>query len=739
MRRRLIILALILVVVAAPTNQAAIFNGLPWTSASELLAVGILVAILGFSTLRSALKVELEKLSATKSNWIALSLVLLLLAKSLSYFVYPTTGQFEVCYRSAFGNESAACKPTFEPYPYLANRSDLFDKRSTNVSEINFGPREDSVRGLSGSSWRLPFVNTDEYNVGYWPWNDNDRNIEVLPFRAEFRGSLLGGENHSLIIRYVGEGSLTIDGKTVELPPSYQVEQEVRSPLRSSSADFLIDFGFLRSQSNGEELELPYATLRVFSTPSPLDSPARPIQPPASKVLNLITDVSTLMSVLLALFLVRRRCKDFVWSLIGAAAMLGLDWVAGKSQMHKLFPLEAVVLGLISLLVVILQTKASVLRALGALVAVSWIFVRDELLAFTGVAPRLSEVVIRLRGNDHLVYESLSQEMLTSGFLRGGESVYYFQPGIRYYFHILSISFGDSAALTGLVSVALMGVGMSFFVSGLRTRDSRFLSIMRYLALASLIVWWSSSHTTQSTILGLSEFYTWTALFVLSGLTLRMSCNAHLVIIAVIAASAVYVRPNQGIAMLVLALVSAASFSGSTWSTTKRLAISFVSYLGVLLLIPIHNLVYGGTLTFEPRGAVVARQLTWDQLRSGFSDQQTQAFLEENLRAIMYLPTFLPDIYSSRLALAFVGFWALIVLMLTRRWESLRVGKAAVLGKVLWLGVVGAQVLPFVKFTVVRYHPIQIIAIHLTALVVALQLSFRSKTEPTSASHKSTA
>ena len=71
-----------------------------------------------------------------------------------------------------------------------------------------------------------------------------------------------------------------------------------------------------------------------------------------------------------------------------------------------------------------------------------------------------NHILVRLRGNDNLVYHAQVREMLVSGFLRGGENVYYFQPGIRYYFYLQNVLFGESSFITGVVSVALMGTGI---------------------------------------------------------------------------------------------------------------------------------------------------------------------------------------------------------------------------------------------------------------------------------------
>lgn len=730
MRRWWVVLALGIAVLAVPTNQSAVFDGLPWTSPVELLGIGIIVAISSIDVFRGAFQARFAVLSTKKFRYMCVVAMVLGCLKLFVFFTNPTTGEFEVCYRSVAIKEPTSCLATFEPHPLLAGVSERFDRRSTSIAEVDFGPRHSQAAGLSDSNWRLPFVNTDAYNVGYWPWKDADRYVQFLPFRAEFRGLVEGGTERDLVVRYVGEGTLRIDGKPFDLKAAYVEPSETRVPLTSSRVDIDVDFSFLRTQLNGGESMLPFAVLRLSTVNAGNEAPLHAVQGLGSKTLNAVTDASTVVFLLSLIFFVWSRKRELIWFVVGAVGTIGLSWSSVRTGLQSLVPIEFGVLGLVLLAVWLLLRKESSVLALGSLLVVSWDLVSQELKAYSGNVPRLSEIVVRLRGNDHLVYDSLSREMLVSGFLRGAESVYYFQPGIRYYFHLQGVLFGDSGALTGFVSVAVMGIGILFFVFRLRAGKSIVLRALHCLALAVLIVWWSSSHTTQSTILGLSEFYTWIAILLIGGVSLRLTKNHQLVVVSVLAASAVFVRPNQGAAMLVVALLPAIAGSNEVRAVLTKSAISLTSFFGVLLLIPIHNVVYGRSLEFEPRGAGTATQLSWHQLANLFSDPQARRFLEENVRGILYLPSFLPSVYSSRLAAAFLGFWVIIVILLLRAWPRvLRHRRFFGWTKGYWFLAAGAQVLPFMKFTVIRYFPIHIVAIHLTALVVALQLSSDSSAD----------
>ena len=67
------------------------------------------------------------------------------------------------------------------------------------------------------------------------------------------------------------------------------------------------------------------------------------------------------------------------------------------------------------------------------------------------------------------------------------------------------------------------------------------------------------------------------------------------------------------------------------------------------------------------------------------------------------------------LAVALVAFPTALVIKERRR--------NAIFGLLIVVG----QILPFLKFTIVRYHPIQIIAIHLSLVLMALLVSHSRK------------
>ena len=102
--------------------------------------------------------------------------------------------------------------------------------------------------------------------------------------------------------------------------------------------------------------------------------------------------------------------------------------------------------------------------------SVSLVLTEVEFVAGTRVS--LDRVIVRLRGNDHLVYHGLAREMLDSGFLRGGEDVFHFQPGIRYVLFLQQTVLGESGVLTGIASVFALALGILAVADRLQSKHA---------------------------------------------------------------------------------------------------------------------------------------------------------------------------------------------------------------------------------------------------------------------------
>ena len=262
--------------------------------------------------------------------------------------------------------------------------------------------------------------------------------------------------------------------------------------------------------------------------------------------------------------------------------------------------------------------------------------------------------------------------------------------------------------------MSLLVIGIFFCFDGLPKLTSKLAMRTCDVAGVSLLVWWSSSHTIQSTIAGLSEFATWILLLGIFGLILRIKTRPALPVVSAAAASVVWIRPNQGFGMIALLMLAAVLRRRSDVSVRHVLRATLIPFGTLLSLIPLHNLVFGNTFALLPTGHQNALQTSWLTIMKVFSDVSAREFMLGQLRGLLYLPSVLSDVFSARLALAVLGFAVVMFLSMLLAFRS--EGRPR-LPLVLLLGSVVGQLVPFLRFSLYRYYPIHNVAIYLTLVL----------------------
>ena len=720
-------LAVLLIVV--PTNSSAIFDGVPFTDTAELVGfLAILYLCTSFPT-RNAIWNRFRTLSRRPTTIIASALALAATFKLIVYLIAPTAGHFEVCYRHFNARSGTECVATFEPHPIISSQSQRFAQRSTTIPSIDFGSRTENDQGLSRSDWRLPFVNSEEFDGGFWPWDAAQKSIETFPFWAEIRGAAEIGEGEKIRVTYLGQGSMSLNSQRVLLPASYKAESTLIVSPESSEFNLTIDFAYLQTRKNSDDRSFPYAVLRVERVTGENTSVLEAGSTVLLRVANGITDGAAAALVLGLVWLARKSAIRIAIAIATALGCWGALLVNARIGFGAL-KFEAPIVLLSFLLLTLRRSKYSALLLVPSFVATGMGMTAREIESATGVWPQLSDIVVRLRGNDHLVYHALARDMLETGFFRGGEDVFYYQPGIRYLFYVQQVLFGESAVITGAVGVTLIGLGILFLTRQFGWRG-RFATQVSYaFSLLTLMLWWSSSHTVQTTIFGLSEFGTWIILLFIFGVTLRPLSDNRLMLIGVLAAFIIWIRPNQGLAVLFLIglVITVAVRRGTRlFHATRFVGLPFSA---MLLLLPLHNLIFAGRLQFLPGGHTNADQSGWDTLIRLTSDGAARSFVLAQLRGLLYLPSASPDTFSIRLGVSVVCIFIVCLLAMSfTTHRHLRYGWITVFQLLTFFG----QLVPFVNFSLYRYFPVHNIAIYLTLLLICMQrLSFAVSPEVTS-------
>lgn len=724
MRKLLIVALLAFTALALPTNQHATFNGLPFASWPEIVVVSLLIYLVSVRSVRAVLLKQLECQSRRR---VVLSILAVLLPfKVLVHSAAPTDGVFEVCYRLYDDPDTAPCSPTFSASPWLAARSTHFAARSSSTQQVAYSSNEvDGREGFRSSNWDNPTINSLAFDGGWWPWNADDKHIDVFPFRAEYRADLEFATAKKLLLRYVGEGTLTLKGERTSLNPSYAAPTEILFDAQEGSSAIGIDFAFKRTQQRDDSSILPYARLELLDAAT--GNAVRAMESRWILLANFISDVAILGLVVAAALATRRDLRILIAGTAVAGSVWGLSQAGLMLIPAEQWPLEPFVIALIGAMLLVVYNRSNVLLLLPVFLLSSWISVREETTAAEGTFRGISQVFVRLRGNDHLVYHAFSQIMLGENWLRGAESIFHFQPGIRYYFYWLGILFGDGGVLTGLISVSITGVSILFVLSGLQHVTSRLARLTVGTAAVALLIWWTSSHTIQSITMGLSEFGTWATVLFMTGMVIRGLSGSQSYAIGLLAAGVTWIRPNQGLAMIAFLLFVCIVMTSSWLQRIHQFFRVFGSWFAALLLIPLHNLYFGSQLAFQPTGAIVATQEPWSTFLRAPFEKAARDFIFTQLQGLLYLPSVLPEIRSPALALAFPLFAVVFVLASIARIHSHRDG--AHLEFALALLIIIGQVVPYLKYTIFRYYPIMLDSIYLSMVAMGLIL-LRSLREP---------
>ena len=180
-----------------PSSNLQQFNGLPLSHWAEFLALGLLIPFLFSADLRGKADGMWKRLRIPSAVFYAAAGIVLLL-KIGQLFLAPLD-EFAGCYSSpaAWTQEATgiapggACERSYE---------DLFRRSGATRSDptINFDP----------ASWNLTFLNSLRYD---YPQSDpNAIRRNRIPFDVQWSGAVSSSHAEKIIIRYTGEGKLTV-------------------------------------------------------------------------------------------------------------------------------------------------------------------------------------------------------------------------------------------------------------------------------------------------------------------------------------------------------------------------------------------------------------------------------------------------------------------------------------------------------------------------------------------------
>ena len=712
------IATLILLCFSVPAMPQTFFNGIPFDSFIEfaVLCVTLIGVLLRLKERNFG---RFGQLNFGKKA-IGFLLVVLVLRLISAYGVSSSDG-FSSCYRAMTAPlDSGDCEKSYEG---------VFAKGNvTRVDpEINFGPVASGRVGvISGTNWNLPFINE-------WPRFDlfpyEERYLEKFPFSVAWKGTIdVGSSNQSIPIDYLGSGSVRVDGSDYVLDSSYSELATKKIPVPEGLHEIELKFEFDDAKSSEND---PYGEFRVFSPTINGDRSGAMLRVKQS---SLLTSMFAVLLDALALFiliwvfipllqLLRSRRNIFLGVTVGFIVVSTFsERVPFATLIPAIFAYSVCCWGYLYLRrpqdLGVVGIPLAV--ALGIERMVHFITLRE------GYFPGERYAVFRLRGNDWMVYQGLGKSILNSLSLRGGEDVYWGQPGFRYVVALSHFIFGDGDVLIAFFFSSMFVVSIIFLYQSLDDLDSQYHKLFASLLMSLLIMVGVSSHVLEAEYLGLSEYPTWIlCIFMVSVLVGKRRKEWLVLFVAAGAGFCSFVRSNQvfgmfGLMLLVLVMQRPEWFRVRSNRIWQSLALFFAGFLLPLL----HNLYYGNKFAVLPESGAANADTTWAQLASAISDPTARSVLLLKVRQLTYT-AYLRDQFGWTKTLALV-FWSFQILWVVATFYVLWRHRTSIIAWCL-LAWPFLFAIPSLPYRMDAYYPRQVVmfnlAIGLGATAVFLKSS----------------
>jgi hypothetical protein len=352
---------------------------------------------------------------------------------------------------------------------------------------------------------------------------------------------------------------------------------------------------------------------------------------------------------------------------------------------------------------------------------------------FNAIAPDSwwGRLIFMSRDSDWFVGQGYARQMLNEVSLRGGEGVFYFQPGVRYLILLSHLILGENDVLVAITLLGTMILGVlllgRFALASERSRPIRVVLIVLTVLLINAFV--------QTALAGFavavaSEYPTWVTLplVTLALLQMRDSRTPRIPLVAAVLAGLVpNFRPNQAggaVALLVIILFLAArrrlDAEGRQWLEVTRIALLFI---GVASLSLAHNLHYGETfLPFSSTGQLNA-DFSWGTLFSGSARGDVLGLVWEKVKLGLYwsgsldINTLTGAFWLSQLV------WSVCVVLLVFR-RQISIASA------LFLLLPLAYLIPLLPYRFDSYYPRHIVIIQIAFAFGAIgALHYRVRNE----------
>ena len=642
------VIILTAIVLLTPSYSYSIFSGIPLNTKVEFFIFLFLISYsLGL--------ILIKRLNFMFNKKIILSSILIILIIFLKIILFVQTKNhplgFEACYRSMINElPDGQCEFSF----------DYFLKSNKNFT------RYDEIIDFD-SDWKLGFWNEGRF-AGIYQWIEGNQIRERNPFEVTWRGNVLIPHDSEvkLNIEYTGEGKIQLGNNIVLLPAWYQ-----------SKNTFLVDINEVLSKDptkQNDELVLPIKICYKFQDFSKVGMDKSTLGPNSNISVKLVTKnggtvhlrsyyvkdfksksfsilLDSIIMLLIMIIIISHLILLYkegkflftIYLLFGVIILFLsqsqplLDFINSASGTSIFFFVVVTIAFFLIAVSISLFTKGEK----GILYFfISFLFITHF---FIHLNTDLKNVSYKKPGDDAITFEhqsrSIGKAKNINEFLRGDSDVFYYQPFFRYYLAFNHILLGDGNNNISIFNKFLFLFTIPFIFLFFYQRLKFIPALVFSLAFMGILYKWVFHFIDW----GLSEYPAW--LFLIMSVYLLFINRSHLgyfMGFALLGFTGI-TRTNflPGIFYLILVFYIYYLFNNCVHKVWQKkygfIFISFMIFVGIYSLVPLHNYHFGNKLTLATSSSAVNLDMQPSKLLHIFSDEKIMQHVLKRSKLMFYL------------------------------------------------------------------------------------------------------
>ena len=481
-----------------------------------------------------------------------------------------TTNLWELCYQDNIAPRAPEEIIQTRDYDFSCEKNYQFNthEKTTYVKEVNFVSNpEIEWLGANASNFHLGFFNSKKFNHR----GEGNLDRKWLPFELKISKKINANTNNVNVV-FLGDIEIYKNKVRIYKAQNYIANEKVTlTDIQGAEIDIYYKFDKDNPIKIIDEraIEYPadrYASVQIFDTDMNILKSEKTNLTKFSEVLFIIIFLNLLYNYRENLYSKKittylKNRKMFI------SFVLLLFYLTQNHDLISLFP----IFGIIDSFTIFIYLSVFLFFYIYNLKPVE-IFILSAFTTFLllDIDFKILDLYIRPGGSDSLTYEYFSRLVLEGNFLEGGEGVYTYSPGARYFLFFLHVTFGER-----LKYIFILLNSLAAFLSIVNKKfevDQK--NVFAYIA----FIYLTSNAINRIFMYGMSEIFS--LILIMFYLKSDKLKNNYPLVSGIILGLAMFNRVNLVLGIIALVILS----------RNKK------TYFGFLLfaLVPlIHNLYYG--------------------------------------------------------------------------------------------------------------------------------------------------